>query len=110
MFRAHFGVLHPVARALSRLLKDPSFATTVQGVYRIYISALTGHHQVEHNIIYKEVTILATDPLSVVQIVLCTLLGKCCRCLFKCDCEDSIRTCNRIIFIILDVENVAAKY
>jgi hypothetical protein len=31
-----FGVLHPVARALSRLSgKKPSFATTVQGVYCI---------------------------------------------------------------------------
>jgi hypothetical protein len=29
----NFGVLHPVARTLSRLLEEPSLATTVQGVY-----------------------------------------------------------------------------
>jgi hypothetical protein len=33
----YFGVLHPVARALSRLLEEPSFATTVEGVYFTYI-------------------------------------------------------------------------
>jgi hypothetical protein len=29
----YFGVLHPVARTLSRLLEEPSLPTTVQGVY-----------------------------------------------------------------------------
>jgi hypothetical protein len=28
----YFGVLHPVARDLSRLPEEPSLATTVQGV------------------------------------------------------------------------------
>jgi hypothetical protein len=32
----HFGVLHAVARALSRLSEKPSFATIVQGVYCTY--------------------------------------------------------------------------
>jgi hypothetical protein len=50
------------------------------------------------------------DPLSVVQTVLCTLFGKCCRRLFKYDCEVSTHACNHFVFIILDVENVAAKY
>jgi hypothetical protein len=48
----------------------------------LLVSALTGHHQVEHNIIYKEFIILTTDPLSVIQIVLCTLFVKFCRRLF----------------------------
>jgi hypothetical protein len=81
----HFGVLHPVARALSRLSGKPSFAITVQGVYCIYTSTATcfSLHWPSsggiHNIIYKEVIILTTDLLSVVQIVLCTLFDKCCR-------------------------------
>jgi hypothetical protein len=33
----YFGVLHPVARALSRLSEEPSFTTTVQDVYFTYI-------------------------------------------------------------------------
>jgi hypothetical protein len=50
----HFGVLHPVARALSRL------STTVQGVYCTYVSAFIGHPQAEHTLyiyiyIYKVV-------------------------------------------------------
>jgi hypothetical protein len=32
----YFGVLHPVARTLSRLLEEPSFAATFQGVYFIF--------------------------------------------------------------------------
>jgi hypothetical protein len=32
----YFGVLHPVARTLSRLLEDPSLATTLKGVYFIF--------------------------------------------------------------------------
>jgi hypothetical protein len=32
----YFGVLHPVARTLSRLLEEPSLATTIQGVYFIF--------------------------------------------------------------------------
>jgi hypothetical protein len=110
-----FGVLHPVAHALSRLSEKPSLATTVQGVYCIYTLTATcfSPHWPSscgtHNIIHKEVIILTTDPLSVVQIALCTLFGKCCRRLFKCDCEVSTRECNNFLFIILDVENVAAK-
>jgi hypothetical protein len=64
----------------------------------LHVSAFTGHRQVEHNIIYKEVIILTTDPLSVVQIVLCALFDKCCRRLFKCDCEVSTRACNHFVF------------
>jgi hypothetical protein len=62
--------------------------TAVQGVYCIYTSTATclGLHWPSsggtHNIIYKEVFILTADPLSVVQIVLCTLFDKCCRRLF----------------------------
>jgi hypothetical protein len=37
----YFGVLHPVAWALSRLSEEPSFATTVQGVYFTYILTAT---------------------------------------------------------------------
>jgi hypothetical protein len=29
----YFGVLHPFARTLSRLLEEPSLATTIQAVY-----------------------------------------------------------------------------
>jgi hypothetical protein len=50
-----------------------------------------------HNIIYKEVT---TDPLPVVQIVLCTLFDKWCHRLSKCDCEVSTRACNHFVFNI----------
>jgi hypothetical protein len=64
----------------------------------LHESAFTGHHQVEHNIIHKEVIILTTDPLSAVQIVLCTLFDKCCRRLLKCDCEVSTRACNHFVF------------
>jgi hypothetical protein len=32
----YFGVLHPVARTLSRLLKELSLATTLQGVFILY--------------------------------------------------------------------------
>jgi hypothetical protein len=32
----YFGVLHPVARTLSRLLEEPSLATTLQDIYFIY--------------------------------------------------------------------------
>jgi hypothetical protein len=50
----YFGVLHPVARTLSRLLLEPSLATT-QGVYFIYfcryVSALAGHLQEKYTII-----------------------------------------------------------
>jgi hypothetical protein len=49
----YFGVLHPVACTLSRLLEEPSLATTLQGVYFIFISplhvsALAGHLQAEY--------------------------------------------------------------
>jgi hypothetical protein len=54
----YFGVLHPVARTLSRLLEEPSLATTLQGVYFIFfiflplhVPALVGHLQVEYTII-----------------------------------------------------------
>jgi hypothetical protein len=36
IYNFHFGVLHPAARALSRLSEKPSFETTVQGVYCIH--------------------------------------------------------------------------
>jgi hypothetical protein len=74
--------------------ENPSFATIVQGVYCTYSSTATcfGPHWPSsagtHNIIYKEV-ILTTDSLSVVQTILCTLFDRCCRRLFKCDCEVS---------------------
>jgi hypothetical protein len=35
----YFGVLHPVARTLSRLLEEPSLATTLQSVYFIFFPA-----------------------------------------------------------------------
>jgi hypothetical protein len=71
----HFGVLHPDARALSRLSGKPSFATTVQGVYCIYTSTATcfGPHWLSsggtHNIIYKDVIILTMHLLSVVHVI-----------------------------------------
>jgi hypothetical protein len=40
-FTLYFGVLHPVARALSRLLEEPSLATTVQDVYLYLYFAAT---------------------------------------------------------------------
>jgi hypothetical protein len=52
-----FWVLHPVARTLSRLLEEPSLATTLQGVYFIFYilplhaSALVGHLQAEYTVI-----------------------------------------------------------
>jgi hypothetical protein len=36
-YNFYFGVLHPVAGALSRLSEEPSFATTVQGKKDILI-------------------------------------------------------------------------
>jgi hypothetical protein len=51
-----------------------------------------------HNIIYKEVIIFTTDPLSAVQIVLCTLFDKCCHRLSKCDCEVSTGACSHLVF------------
>jgi hypothetical protein len=53
-----------------------------------------------HYIIYKEAIIPTTDPLSIVQIVLCTLFDKCCHRLSKCDCEVSNRACNHFVFNI----------
>jgi hypothetical protein len=54
----YFGVLHPVARTLSRLLEEASLATTLQGVYftfyiflPLHVSALDGHLQAEYIII-----------------------------------------------------------
>jgi hypothetical protein len=54
----YFGVPHPVALTLSRLLEEPSLATTLQGVYFIFYiflplhgSALVGHLHVEYTII-----------------------------------------------------------
>jgi hypothetical protein len=53
LYNFHFGVLHPVAPTLSRLLEDPPLATTLQGVYFIFyifsphVSVLVGHLQVE---------------------------------------------------------------
>jgi hypothetical protein len=60
------------------LLEEPSFATTLQGVYFIFyiflplhISALAGHLQAEFTIIL-ELTSLTTDPLfSVIGLVYC---------------------------------------
>jgi hypothetical protein len=54
-----FGVLLPVARALSRLSVELSFATAVLDVYFTYTStaAFIGHLQAEHTIC-KEVTTL----------------------------------------------------
>jgi hypothetical protein len=63
-----------------------------------------------HNVIHKKVVILTTDPLSVIQIVLCALFDKSCRHLFKWDCEVSTRAGNHFVFLVLDVKNVAAKY
>jgi hypothetical protein len=37
-FYLYFGVLHPVARTLSRLLEEPSLTTTRQGIYFIFCS------------------------------------------------------------------------
>jgi hypothetical protein len=99
----HFGVLHPVARALSRLSGKPSFATTAQGVYCIYTATATcfGLHWPSssgtHIIIYKEVIILTTDALCVVQIVLCTLFDKWMRLRGIHSCMQSPR------FLISDV-------
>jgi hypothetical protein len=39
----YFGVLHPVARTLLRLLEEPSPATTLQGVYFIFYIFLPLH-------------------------------------------------------------------
>jgi hypothetical protein len=54
----YFGVLHPVARTLSRLPEEPSIATTLQGVYftilyilPLHVSALSGYLQAEYTII-----------------------------------------------------------
>jgi hypothetical protein len=51
----YFGVLHAVARILSRLLEESSFTTIFQGVYFIFfyilplrVLALVGHLQVEY--------------------------------------------------------------
>jgi hypothetical protein len=97
LFIFHFGVLHPVARALSRLSEKNGTSQQLFKVFIVfYTSTVTcfGPHWPSsdgiHNIIYKEVIILTTDPLSVVQIVLCTLFDKCCSHLYKCDCEVSI--------------------
>jgi hypothetical protein len=37
----YFGVLHPVALTLSRLLEEPSLVTTVEGVYLYLCFAAT---------------------------------------------------------------------
>jgi hypothetical protein len=57
-FYFYFGVLHPVARTLSRLLEEPSLATTLQGVYfifyiflQLHVSALVGHLQTVYTVI-----------------------------------------------------------
>jgi hypothetical protein len=57
IYDLYFGVLQPVACTLSRLLEEPSLATTFQGVYLYFISpqhvsALTGHFQAENTIIF----------------------------------------------------------
>jgi hypothetical protein len=53
----YFGVLHPVARTLSRLLEEPSLATTLSSCLFIFISplhvfALAGHLQAEYTMIF----------------------------------------------------------
>jgi hypothetical protein len=51
----YFGVLHPVASTLSKLLEEPSVATAFQGVYFIFVFytcfSLVGHIQVKYTII-----------------------------------------------------------
>jgi hypothetical protein len=52
-----FGVLHPVARKLSRLLEELSLATTFLRclfifISQVHVSALAGHLQVEYTIIF----------------------------------------------------------
>jgi hypothetical protein len=92
---SHVGVLHPVARALSRLSgKNRPPQQLFKAFIVFYTSTATcfGLHWPSsggtHNIIYKEVIIFTADPLSVVQIVLCMLFDK-RSCLSKCDCEVS---------------------
>jgi hypothetical protein len=86
--------------------KKQSFPTVVQCVYCTHTSTATclGPHCPSsggiHNVIYKEVIILTTDPLCVVQIVMYTLFDRCCRRLFKCDCEICTRACNHLAFNI----------
>jgi hypothetical protein len=83
----YFGVLHPVARTLSRLLEEPSLATTLEGVCFIFyifsplhVSALAGHLQAEYTII------LGSYLTHNGSVVLCyrsrLLFGRHCRCLF----------------------------
>jgi hypothetical protein len=64
LFYFYSGVLHPVACTLSRLLEEPSLATTVIYTYilPLHVSAFTGHLQVEYTIFW-EVTSLTADPL-----------------------------------------------
>jgi hypothetical protein len=38
----YFGVLHSVARTLSRLLEEPSIATTLQGILYIFAATCFG--------------------------------------------------------------------
>jgi hypothetical protein len=51
----YFGVLHPVARTLSRLLEEPSFETFLNCFFifisPLHVSALAGHLQAEYTII-----------------------------------------------------------
>jgi hypothetical protein len=67
-----------------RQSEEPAFATTVQGVDFPYIpplhvSALTGHLQAEHTILY-EVTTRTADPLSCCNKSYCVRFwGRYCR-------------------------------
>jgi hypothetical protein len=48
----YFGVLHPVARTLSRLLEEPFLATTLFYISPLHVSALAGRLQAEYTIIF----------------------------------------------------------
>jgi hypothetical protein len=57
----YFGVIHPIAHTLSRLLEEPSLATTFLGVYLYFYfaatcSVLAGHLQAEYTIILWKLT------------------------------------------------------
>jgi hypothetical protein len=75
----YIGVLHPIAHTLSRLLEEPSLATTLQSVYFIFyiflplhVSALAGHLQAEYtNILCIHVSALADHLRAEYTIILC---------------------------------------
>jgi hypothetical protein len=68
----HFGVLHPVECALSRLSEVPSLATTFRGVYCTYTSTATCLHNNIYNkicTIYNGSTVGVITSLYILYIV-----------------------------------------